>query len=94
MTVEQKQKLLVDYMVEVVRYYDLKTEEFIMKLPLIHKRVFSKLTDEEYKEYREWFGENVPRDLYDRYIDHIANTDLDAPRETIYEYMRGFDNEQ
>lgn len=93
MTLEQKRKLLVDYIVEVVRNYECSTEEFIRRLPLIHRRVFSKLTDDEYDEYDDWFGKNVSREQYDEYLNYIDDMGLDVElgivsNEVIYKRVK------
>lgn len=94
MTLEQKRKLLVDYMVEVTRNYDLSTEKFMSKLPLIIRKVFGHLTDEEYDEFSEWVSKNISREQYDEYLDYIGAMGLDVelgivPNDTVYERVKG-----
>ena len=93
MTVEQKQKLLVDYMVEVVRHYDLPEEQFTNVLPHIIQRVFSRLTEDERAEWNTWFGNNVPRHVYDKCIAYISDMGFDVElglvsNETILQRLR------
>lgn len=89
MTLEQKQKLLVDYMVEVVRYYDLPDEQFVSVLPYIIQRVFSHLTEDERTEWNTWFDNNVPRPVYDKCIAYISDMySTELSNETILQRLR------
>lgn len=96
MTTEQKQKLLVDYMVEVVRHYDLPEKQFALQLPHIVANVFGHLTDEEYGEWQTWFCDNVPRERYNKYLNAIDAMGLDVElglvsQETIYHRLKTLD---
>lgn len=93
MTEEKKKRLLVDYMVEVVRHYDLPEEQFVGKLPYIIQRVFGRLTEDESAEWSAWFDDNIPRQSYDKCIEHIRYMGLDiefglVSNETIYQRLR------
>lgn len=89
MTEEKKKRLLVDYMVEVVRHYDLPEEQFVMVLPYIIQRVFSRLTEAEREEWNTWFDNSVPRHVYDKCITYISDMDsTELSNETILQRLR------
>ena len=96
MTTEQKQKLLVDYMVEVTRNLDLDEGEFVLRLPHIVAKAFGHLTDEEYSEWQTWFCDNVSKERYDKYLTAIKSMGLDVElglvsKETIYHRLKKLD---
>ena len=96
MTTEQKQKLLVDYMVEVTRNLDLDEKKFVLQLPHIVAKVFGHLPDEEYSEWQTWFHDNVSKERYDRYLTAIDDMGLGVElglvsQETIYQRLKKLD---